>query len=103
MRCRLLPFPPMLLQPLVENAVRHGIEPKIGGGEIGIRVSIEDAALRIEVDDNGVGLIGDAGSGAGLANVRARLATLFGGAGLLRLQSRAQGGTVATLELPAKG
>jgi LytS/YehU family sensor histidine kinase len=99
---RLLPFPPMLLQPLVENAVRHGIEPKIGGGEIGIRVSLEDAALRIEVSDNGVGLIGDAGSGAGLANVRARLATLFGGAGLLRLQSGAQGGTVATLELPAK-
>jgi sensor histidine kinase YesM len=100
---RLLPFPPMLLQPLVENAVRHGIEPKIGGGEIGIRVSFEDAALLIEVNDSGVGLIGDAGSGAGLANVRARLATLFGSAGLLRLQSRAQGGTVATLELPAKG
>lgn len=100
---RQLSFPPMLLQPLVENAVRHGIEPKIGGGEIGIRVSLEDAALRIEVNDNGVGLIGDAGSGTGLANVRARLATLFGSAGLLSLQGKAQGGTVATLELPAKG
>ena len=93
----------MLLQPLVENAVRHGIEPKIGGGEIAIRASIDHSVLRIEVSDSGAGLVGDEGGGAGLANVRARLATLFGGAGLLRLQSGEQGGTVATLELPAKG
>jgi sensor histidine kinase YesM len=99
---RLLPFPPMLLQPLVENAVRHGIEPKIGGGEIGIRVSIEDASLRISVSDSGVGLVdADDNGGAGLANVRARLKTLFGETGQLCLQSREQGGTVATLELPA--
>ncbi len=99
---RRLPFPPMLLQPLVENAVRHGIEPKIGGGEIGIRVSIEDVVLRIEVSDNGVGLVGAGDDGgAGLANVRARLKTLFGETGQLCLQSREQGGTVATLELPA--
>ena len=54
-------FPPMLLQPLVENAVRHGIEPKLGGGEIGIRARIEGATLRIEVSDSGVGLLGDEG------------------------------------------
>jgi sensor histidine kinase YesM len=98
---RLLPFPPMLLQPLVENAVRHGIEPKIGGGEIGIRVNVEDVVLRIEVSDSGVGLVGAGDDGAGLANVRARLKTLFGETGRLCLQSREQGGTVATLELPA--
>ncbi|MDP2794915.1 MAG: histidine kinase, partial [Sulfurisoma sp.] len=46
-------FPPMLLQPLVENAVRHGIEPKLGGGEIGIRARIKNAVLRIEVSDSG--------------------------------------------------
>jgi sensor histidine kinase YesM len=99
---RLMPFPPMLLQPLVENAVRHGIEPKIGGGEIGICVSIENASLRISVSDSGVGLVDtDDNGGAGLANVRARLKTLFGETGQLCLQSREQGGTVATLELPA--
>jgi sensor histidine kinase YesM len=99
---RLLPFPPMLLQPLVENAVRHGIEPKIGGGEIGIRVSIENASLHIEVSDSGVGLVdADDNGGTGLANVRARLKTLFGETGRLCLQGRELGGTVAILELPA--
>ena len=93
-------FPPMLLQPLVENAVRHGIEPKIGGGEIGIRATADASTLCIEVSDTGVGLIGDEGSGSGLANVRARLATLFGANGRLVLQNKAGGGVVATLELP---
>ncbi len=58
---RLYSFPPMLLQPLVENAVRHGIEPKLGGGEIVIRVYIDNALMRIEVSDSGVGLTGDEG------------------------------------------
>lgn len=96
---RLFSFPPMLLQPLVENAVRHGIEPKIGGGEIGIRLKIENAMLRIEVSDTGVGLVGDS-DGAGLSNVRARLATLFGKAGCLTLQDNPGGGASAVLELP---
>ncbi|MBU0622786.1 MAG: histidine kinase [Gammaproteobacteria bacterium] len=94
------PFPPMLLQPLVENAVRHGIEPKIGGGEIVIRASADATTLRIEVCDTGIGLVGNEGGGAGLANVRARLATLFGDNGRLTLESKAAGGVVATLELP---
>lgn len=92
-------FPPMLLQPLVENAVRHGIEPKIGGGEIVIRAHIENAKLHIEVRDSGVGLMGDAG-GTGLSNVHARLATLFGDAGRLTLANNADIGATATLELP---
>jgi signal transduction histidine kinase len=92
-------FPPMLLQPLVENAVRHGIEPKIGGGEIVIRAHIENAKLHIEVCDSGVGLIADAG-GTGLTNVRARLATLFGDAGRLALTNNVDNGATATLELP---
>lgn len=92
-------FPPMLLQPLVENAVRHGIEPKIGGGEIVIRAHIENARLQIEVSDSGVGLVGDAG-GTGLTNVRARLATLFGEAGRLTLANNTDSGVTATLEIP---
>lgn len=94
-------FPPMLLQPLVENAVRHGIEPKIGGGEIVIRAVIKNASLHVEVNDSGVGLLGEAEvGGAGLANVRARLATLFGEAGKLSLENNADAGATARLELP---
>ncbi len=97
---RLRAFPPMLLQPLVENAVRHGIEPKIGGGVIEIRADSSGSALRIEVSDSGVGLIGDEGGGAGLANVRERLATLFGHQGRLVLENKTGGGVCALLELP---
>jgi len=92
-------FPPMLLQPLVENAVRHGIEPKLGGGEIYLHAAIQHATLRIEVSDSGVGMAGSA-TGAGLSNVRARLATLFGEAGNLTLKNNDQGGVTAILELP---
>jgi len=97
---RNLVFPPMLLQPLVENAVRHGIEPKIGGGEIQIRASLCDTLLRIEVSDTGVGLIGKEGGGTGLANIRARLATLYGERGRLTIQDGHNGGVTAILELP---
>lgn len=93
-------FPPMLLQPLVENAVRHGIEPKLGGGDLVIRARMTNANLHIEVIDSGVGLQEQYGSRAGLENVRARLAALFGEAGRLTLLGNAQGGATATLELP---
>lgn len=97
-------FPPMLLQPLVENAVRHGIEPKLAGGEISIRSRIDAGELSIEVADTGVGL-GTASeflpaAGTGLANVSARLATLFGDTGRLTLTSNTDGGATATLTLP---
>jgi len=97
---RSMMFPPMLLQPLVENAVRHGIEPKIGGGAISIRATLDVGALRIEVSDTGVGLLNKDSSGAGLANVRARLATLFGDKGRLSIQDNLGGGVTAILELP---
>lgn len=97
---RLAAFPPMLLQPLVENAVRHGIEPKIGGGTIAIRARSAQGRLHIEVRDDGMGIQPTNGGGTGLANVRERLATLFGGRGRLDLHSSADGGTVAILELP---
>ncbi len=95
-------FPPMLLQPLVENALRHGIEPKIGGGLICIQCRIESTGLHIDVSDNGVGLSETQGGGTGLANIRARLSALFGDAGTLALRDNAGGGVIATLELPRK-
>lgn len=98
---RRMRFPPMLLQPLLENAMRHGIEPKLGGGEIRIYGRIDDTRLRLEVVDNGMGLAGQtATAGAGLANVRARLESLFGDAGILTLNGNTAGGTTATLVLP---
>ena len=93
------PFPPMLLQPLVENAVRHGIEPKLGGGEIGIKIRVDRNRLTIEVSDSGMGLAG-CNQGTGLSNVSARLASLFGDAGHLALNSNAAGGATATITLP---
>ena len=98
---RHISFPPMLMQPLVENSIRHGIEPKLGGGEICIRADVAQGKLCIEVSDNGVGLSGDAGAdGAGLGNIRARLDTLFGTTGKLSLQNNSSGGVTAMLELP---
>ncbi len=99
---RLAAFPPMLLQPLVENAVRHGIEPKLGGGEITIHANTENASLRILVSDSGVGLNEKSCAGAGLDNVRARLDALFGESCRLTLENQAGDGAVATLELPLK-
>lgn len=97
---RARPFPPMLLQPLVENAVRHGIEPKLGGGKIHICAHETGSSMHIEVSDDGAGLDADSGSGAGLANVRARLATLFGKGGAFAIGSNALGGATAALEIP---
>ena len=99
---RRLAFPPMLLQPLVENAVRHGIEPKLGGGVVDIRIHIDSSGLHVEVSDNGVGLSNENTSGTGLANVRARLAALFGNAGALTLNGNAEDGATAILVLPRK-
>lgn len=93
-------FPPMLLQPLVENAVRHGIEPKIGGGEISIQARIQDALLHVEVSDTGLGFTASDARGAGLTNVSERLAAIFGTSGRLTLENMNGYGVTATLELP---
>lgn len=110
---RSLPVPPLLLQPLVENAIRHGLEPKIGGGQI--RVSARDTTapdgkrLVLEVADTGIGLPPetdaalqprDAGSGFGLQQVRERLRTLHGERGVLDLVAAPAGGTRATITYP---
>lgn len=97
---RALPFPPMLLQPLVENAVRHGIEPKLGGGEIYVYITREQNMLHLLVSDSGAGLGEAVCEGAGLSNVRARVAALYGEAGNLSLKTNAVGGATAHLTLP---
>jgi CHASE1-domain containing sensor protein len=96
-----LPFPPMLLQPLVENAVKHGIEPKVEGGRIAIKAEKTNGLLRLSVSDTGLGLSGPMNtSGLGLENVRARLHALYSaGAGLV-LEENMPCGATATIEVP---
>lgn len=96
------PFPRMLLQPLVENAIKHGVEPKPGPVDVVIAGRLDGDRLRIAVSDGGMGLGTGTGSGGfGLDNVRGRLRTLHGEAAALHLAVRPEGGTVATLEVPA--
>lgn len=96
------PFPMMLLQPLVENAVKHGVEAKPGPVSISVTVRLDGDRLRIEVADSGIGLsVADGLGGFGLENVRGRLRSLHGAASALRVEARPEGGAVATLELPA--
>jgi len=96
-----MPLPPMLLQPLVENAVRHGLESKVEGGTVNVTVVGIDGELRIEVRDDGLGLPNRvSGRGVGLSNVRARLAALYGGRATLELSAPRDGGTLVRLMLP---
>jgi len=93
--------PPMLLQPLVENAVKHGIEPNPAGGEVTVAARREEATLVLEIADTGLGLGGaSTGTGFGVASVRERLAATYGEAASLALEPRAGGGTLATLRIP---
>jgi len=94
-------LPPLLIQPLVENAIKHGLEMKPAGGTVTINVSEKHRQLCIEVSDNGLG-IGSHSSdgGVGLANIRDRLATRYQNNASLELQSIATGGICARVLLP---
>ncbi len=97
------PFPPVMLITLVENAVRHGIEPAPDGGRVTIRARTDGRHLALEVADTGAGLASGAdssGLGVGLHNLRQRLAALFGAEGRFRLELGRGGGATATLEVP---
>nr|WP_311731953.1 histidine kinase [Variovorax paradoxus] len=101
---RELPVPPLLLQPLVENAIRHGLEPQVQGGEITVGARREGLRLLIDVCDTGVGIdkarAPSEDGGFGLAQVRERLATVYGPQGSLSLSALPTGGTCATITLP---
>jgi LytS/YehU family sensor histidine kinase len=89
-----------LLQPLVENAIRHGIEPAVAGGTIVVDVRKGSGSLELTVTDTGLGLNPNAPEGVGLANVRDRLASLYGSDGKLLLYENVPCGVVAKLIVP---
>jgi LytS/YehU family sensor histidine kinase len=94
--------PNLILQPLVENAIRHGIEPHAKPGRIELRAQRQDGALALEVRDSGTGMRGGApaSEGVGLSNTRARLRELYGGAHQFELQSADDGGLRVRLSIP---
>ena len=93
-------FPVMMLQILIENAIKHGLEPKIAGGRIDIRASVEGQVLQVDVLDDGIGFNVHAGDGLGLANVRERLRILYGNRAQLVIVAPLTGGTRASIRLP---
>ena len=97
---RSTPFPPMLLQPLVENALKHGLEPSIRGGCITIRGRKSGEMIRMEIIDNGVGLTESGGTGVGLSNIRERLRVLYGERARLILEDNHPTGVKASIEVP---
>lgn len=102
------PVPPLLLQPLVENAIRHGLEPSIAGGLISVRASVQGQVLELDVTDDGAGFDPTeqppqrpAGAGSfGLEHVRERVRTAFAGQGTVSVQAAAGQGTRVRLQLP---
>lgn len=92
--------PNLLLQPLVENAFRHGLATMQSTGRVTVRAVREDEDVVITISDNGVGLSNDARDGVGLTNSRARLAQLYGGRQRLTLVSPDGGGALAEVRLP---
>lgn len=97
---KLLPFAPMLLQPLVENAVVHGIDPEIDGGSIRIVAEREKALLRVVVTDTGRGFSEHQPAGMAITNIRDRLSALYGKSGRLILMENHPKGVRAIIELP---
>jgi hypothetical protein len=98
--------PPLLLQPLVENAIKHGLEPAVAGGRIEVRAAREGNTLTLIVRDTGVGLgrRDSRGTSFGLQHVRERLATLYGSTASLSLNGAddSEGGTLAVIRMPMK-
>ncbi|MFD1711071.1 sensor histidine kinase [Ottowia sp. GY511] len=97
-----VPVPPLLLQPLVENAIRHGLEPRVQGGDLTVRAWAEGDRLQLEVADTGVGFVPAevAPDRFGLTQVRERVATAYAGAGRVEWQSAPGTGTRVRLALP---
>ncbi|RSZ59909.1 histidine kinase [Massilia atriviolacea] len=95
------PLPSMMLQTLVENAIKHGLEPKAGGGTVWIIARVVDGVLALTVADDGRGLSGEGGgTGIGLRNVRERLRLAYGNAASFTIVSNYPSGVAATISVP---
>ncbi|MFM2588037.1 sensor histidine kinase [Vibrio sp. TBV020] len=98
-----IPIAPLLMQPLVENAIKHGIEPKVDGGDICIKVAQKDQLICIEVSDSGVGLTQSSkstGHGIGLQNIRERIKTLYGESAGVTIKQSSLGGVQSSICIP---
>ncbi|HEX3940031.1 MAG TPA: histidine kinase [Acidobacteriaceae bacterium] len=101
--------PCMLLQPLIENSIKHGLEPRLHGGTVILRSRIEPDKMIVEVEDDGVGMVegrapahglAERGTGIGMRNVRERLEVLYGSGALFEVLSSPGRGTRVTIEIP---
>jgi two-component system LytT family sensor kinase len=105
--------PSMVLQPLIENSIKHGLEPRLEGGTVTVRSRLRAGRLVVDVEDDGVGIMpgraaavgaitaeSHSGNGIGMKNVRERLEVLYGGAARFEVESRPGRGTRVTLEMP---
>ena len=97
--------PSMLLQPIVENSIKHGLSPKVGGGTIWLRSAVREGRLQIEIEDDGVGVSDEAmpeifQRGIGVSNVHERLGVLFGNEFKMTIEPRPGGGTRVRIEIP---
>jgi len=97
-------FPPMMIQGLVENAIKHGLEPKAEGGHLAIKAEILHGKLAVSVADTGLGFgkAATAGTGVGLANIRERLLLLYGHKASVAVTENQPSGTVVTITVPYK-
>jgi sensor histidine kinase YesM len=95
-------FPPMMLQSLVENAIKHGLEPKPEGGSLTVSAEVVHGKLAVTVADTGLGFgkAATAGTGIGLSNIRERLQLLYGHRAQLKITENQPSGTVVTIEVP---
>jgi sensor histidine kinase YesM len=95
-------IPPMLLQPLVENAIKHGLEPKMDGGEVALSARRVGNKIAITVADTGLGFQNSTSNGIGLKNVRERVKQLYGDAGSVSIEENQPSGTRITIEFQRK-
>ncbi len=112
---RSAPIPPLLLQSLAENAIQHGLEPHVAGGQVTVRAKSDGALVTIEIEDNGAGCTPlaemahlppddptKATTGFGISQVRERLANTYGKQGNIKIVAARAGGTLASVQFPAQ-
>lgn len=95
-----IPIPPMLIQPIVENAVKHGIEPKVSGGSINISISEKESVIEIKITDTGVGINSELSSQLGIDNVKKRIQALFGTKGYVIFEDNKPSGLIVVIGVP---